>query len=113
MARRRAPDRSAVDVDADDMPAALLVGACVELWAPDVASEHPLELHRRQSAAHRYRDARAEWLASVGVGADDPTPEPLRSVPLRPWSFAYLLEHDPDRLAEVLATRGLPPGWTP
>lgn len=110
---KRRQSVTAVDVGADGVPAVLLVGACVEVWASDVVSEHPLELHRRQAAARRYRDARADWLASVGLEATGPAPEPLRSVSTGPWSFAWLLEHDPGRLAEVLAARGLPPDWTP
>lgn len=109
--KRRKPEP--VTVSPEGVPLALLAGACLEVWADDSDADHPLELHRVCAARNRYRDARRDWLAERGVAVGDPTPEVLRGVPTKPWSFEFLAERDPDHLADLLQSRGLPPDWTP
>lgn len=94
------------------MPLFLLAGPCVELWCPertpaDEWSDYAVTTWTRA------RNARRAWLELRGLNRNDESvPLPLRQAST-PWSFDWLAGHDPDRLARMLADRGLPADWEP
>ena len=101
---RRRPSAPVTPERVGDMPVELRAGPCIEVWSP---KGDPFEAWRRHS------EVRRRYLAAAGLRlADhDQLPYALRAVV--PWSFMYLAARAPDRLAEMLARRGLPPDWFP
>lgn len=108
--RRAAP--APVKPDQLPVPDFLLAGPCCEVWCPertptDEWSEYSVKVWTRA------RNARRAWLELRGLDrSDESVPLPLRQAST-PWSFDWLAGHDPDRLARMLADRGLPASWQP
>ena len=89
----------------DEVPPALRVGPCIEVWADAPADYsglpgYPVSAHRN------YSRTRSAWLESQGV----PRVEHIQVLPLRgaPWSYRYLTETGrSDRAKERLAEAGV------
>lgn len=121
VARRRpaaepaAPDPTRCTIGAHR---ALRASACVEVWAPDrfeLAAEFGAEAFETWRAQHcRFRGARDVWkmiaAPRLEPGQVLPPWATLRGVP---WSYQWLAETNPERLAETLAALELPPNWEP
>ena len=116
VARRRpqeAPEPGPGPAGPLPFPEALSALRCVEVWVPEWSDLDDLAAAaaawcRWRNAANAWRRLHAETLAAhpgsrprwlTGGG--------------RPWSFDYLAEHDPRRLADKIAGLGLPAEWTP
>lgn len=114
MARRRRPDPAPPPTLDDPPPTELLAGACIEVWCP--SSEPGDSLDAGLRAWRRHADARRAWLAARGFPWPKPPPPGL-PLGLRgagsPWSFEWLELTDPERLADMLCLRDLPPSWRP
>lgn len=103
-ARRDARAKTLPTSDPTAVPIELRAGACLEVWAP---GDH-------QQAHRRWRDARGAWLLAHGIHpAWDHAQIPAILRHGRMWSYAFLLERDPDRLASTLDSHDLPPDWAP
>lgn len=125
MARRRSlPEPAAPEVGDVNIPMELLAASCVELWTTADERARGLAEHETATgippgiavglrARRRFREARAAFLDEHGLPDDADVPAPLRRRADAPWSFDYLAVNDPERLADDLARRGLPPGWRP
>lgn len=114
MRRRSDTDRAQVEVGG--IPAELLAGACIEVWAdaeppPYVDPQHGSRW-RATSAWRNFREACTRHLAALGI-RDDARPTALHAGRQHPWSYDFLAEQDPERLAQILRRRGLPPDWRP
>jgi hypothetical protein len=94
----RVPQRTAEDDGG--LPLELLAGACFEVWSPDAGDW--------KEARRRYKEARRRW------HADHSATDTAELGHTTPWSFDYVLsEHGAEHLQRHLASRGLPPDWTP
>jgi hypothetical protein len=113
MARRRPAPVPVLPDGAIAVPEFLVAGCCSEVWDPDrpsVPDEFPDYAVR---AMCRYRDALRAFLLTNELERTDPRlPESLRATN-GCWSFKYLAEHNPQRLADVLESRQLPSDWQP
>ena len=89
-------------LDEHSVPAALLVGPCIEVWAAEQESSQAQAWH-----AHRgHSTARRAWLDAHDV----PTRQRLTPVPFSgpPWSVAYLDEQGrSDRATRLLSEGGV------
>lgn len=101
MRRRRPPEPETPD----GVPAMLAIGRCIEVYG---AHEHDAI-----GAYRAWGDARDAWLAEQGIGERDyhRYPDSLRDH--APWSYADLVERDPDQLARRLERAGLAADWRP
>jgi hypothetical protein len=100
-----------VAVDAEGVPDCLLAGSCLEVWTPGWKGDRD----KRWYAARRlYKDAVDLYKQRHGIGCWEHRrlPGSLKKG-FMPWSFRYLAENDPDRLAGRLEFCGLPPDWQP
>lgn len=125
--RRRVVERPAKSTDDAEVPAELLLGACIELWAP--ASLRPDGLTDAGwfgydtapgwawcMAFRRYSDAFTAFVKTLGVedgNRPNALPAKVRHIRRGPWSFARLERENPELLAEKLARAGLPATWRP
>ena len=80
----------------DGIPAALLVGRCVEVWG--------VEADDAMGAFSRWRRARSWWIATNQIDRPDTLPLPRGGAP---WSYYQLLSHGDEARADArLAAAG-------
>jgi hypothetical protein len=107
----RRPKRVVPPEAVDGVPVALLLGPCIEVWAPDVAPDPD---GRRAAAANaafgRWCAARDRLLGGADVKFADRPSWARREVP---WSFDFCREWGSPYLPFRLLRAGLPPDWTP
>lgn len=116
--RRREPLVSVTD--AGGVPAEILLGPCVEVWADDDRPEWcerdkwpPI---RVASAWRNWTAAKDAYLDSIGLPWPRLTgtiPAEIVNIPIHPWSFAWCAERYPEMVQDWLARAGLPPDWRP
>ena len=106
---------------AGGIPAELLLGPLIELWADE---QRPAWWDREQWSpriravtAHRnWMTARDVYLDSIGLPWPRRTgtiPAELASAPNHPWSFEFCAERYPEMVQARLERAGLPPDWRP
>ncbi len=116
MARRRAPEPPPAPPPSARLTwhPALSATRCIEVWVPDGADLD--DEMRAIKCWTRWRNACRAWSdLTRHIWADhrELLPWWARGSGGTPWSYEYLLEKDPDRLAVWLARRDLPPDWAP
>lgn len=93
---------------------ALAAGRCIEVWVPDLADlDHD---DRVVKCWTRYRNAKNVWrdiTHPLWEAHPEHLPRWARGSGGAPWSYHYLAEHDPDRLASRLHDLGLSGDWRP
>lgn len=93
---------------------ALAATRCIEVWVPD--RDDLDDEMRAIKCWTRWRNARRAWSdLTRRIWADhrELLPWWARGSGGTPWSFEYLLQKDPGRLAALLARRDLPADWVP
>ncbi len=110
--RRRVADVAEVN----GIPAELLLGACIEVWAPELrpAGMSSKDWKRRRSfvAFRRHRQACCEFLERAGLTRAS-APAELGIGSSIPWSFEFVARTQPDFLVDRLHRAGLPADWAP
>lgn len=109
VALRREPDLVLPDGEIP-VPVYLRAGPCSQVWDP-VRPAVPDEWPNFAVRVHvNYRNVLRGWLEVNHLQRDDARlPECLRKSH-GPWPF---IATEPERMARILAWRGLPPDWTP
>lgn len=111
--RRLSPGISTVTVD--EHPVELRAGRCIEVWADHERPERlrPEEERRPDlSAFVNYGRALWRYLDALGLRRCDAGLVDLKRC-ATPWSFTFIAERDPQRLARRLEDYGLPFDWQP
>ncbi len=116
MARRRPPEPNSTPPPALGLRwhPALAVGRNIETWCPDLAEMDDED--RMVKSWTRHRNAVRAWKSlteDVWSQHPDLLPRWARGSLGRPWSYRFLRERRPDRLAQLLHDRGLPADWSP